>query len=117
MLDFLDDFQKKVVYVVAIIALVILSGVGIFLYKNRHILSGENEVKGANCPDYWNDYSNGNGSNCMNTKHLGTCDVEQMDFSLSKWTGNDGDCNKLKWARTCDLTWDGITNNPNIKCK
>jgi len=116
MLDFLDDFQKKVLYVVVGLFLVILSGVAIFLYKRRHILSGENEIKETNCPDYWNDYSNGNGSKCVNTKRLGTCNVEEMDFSLSKWTGNNGLCHKYKWARSCDLNWDGITNNPRIKC-
>jgi hypothetical protein len=116
MLDFLDDFQKKVVYVFGILIVVILSFVTVVVYNNRNILTGENKIKGTNCPDYWNDYSNGDGSKCINTKHLGTCDVEEMNFSLSKWTGDDGNCHKLKWARTCDLTWDGITNNPNIKC-
>jgi hypothetical protein len=25
-------------------------------------------------------------------------------------------CHKYKWARSCDINWDGITNNPKIKC-
>jgi len=114
MLDFLDDFQKKVIFVVGILFVVILSIVGFMLYKKRNILSGENEIKGANCPDYWKEnYTDGK---CINDKSLGTCGIEEMDFSLSKWNGDDGMCHKLKWARSCDLTWDGITNNPNIKC-
>lgn len=112
MLDFLDDFQKKVLYVLIGLSLVILFVVAIVIFKNRKLLSGGNEIKGANCPDFWKDFSDGNGSNCVNNKHLGTCGVDNMDFSLSKWTGEQGVCHKYKWAKTCDLTWDGITNNP-----
>ena len=36
-----------------------------------------------------------------------------MNFNTGLWTGDDGICNKQKWANSCDLTWDGITNNPN----
>ena len=32
-----------------------------------------------------------------------------MDFTGDFWQGSTGDCNKYKWARACDLTWDGIT--------
>ena len=34
-----------------------------------------------------------------------------MDFSYSHWNGKDGLCNKYKWAKKCDLTWDGITTS------
>ena len=39
-----------------------------------------------------------------------------MDFSVYPYSGADGLCNKKKWAKTCELTWDGITNNKSI-CK
>lgn len=115
MLDFLDDFQKKVMFVILILFIIILSVFTIIIYKNKN-KNAAYKMKNVNCPDYWQDNSQGNGSNCVNTKHLGTCDIEDMDFSLSKWVGDDGLCHKLKWSRSCDLTWDGITNNPNIKC-
>ena len=123
MLDFLDDFQKKVLFVVLIILMVILSIVAILVYRNKNKMGDNEKMKFMNCPDYWQDNSQGNGSKCVNTKHLGTCSTtaeeeqQEMDFSLSKWSGEDGLCHKSKWARSCDLTWDGITNNPNIKCK
>ena len=39
-----------------------------------------------------------------------------MNFNSGLWSGDDGLCNKNKWANACDLTWDGVTNNPNA-CK
>ena len=121
MLDFLDDFQKKVLFAVLIILMIILSIVVMIVYKNKNKRSDDEKMKHMNCPDYWKDNSQGNGSKCVNTKHLGTCSTtaeeQEMNFSLSKWTGDDGMCHKRKWAMGCDLTWDGITNNPNIKCK
>ena len=37
-----------------------------------------------------------------------------MDFTGDHWQGSSGSCNKSKWAKQCDLTWDGITNNDGI---
>ena len=34
-----------------------------------------------------------------------------MNFNNPPWSGSNGLCVKSKWARTCDLTWDGVTNN------
>lgn len=63
------------------------------------------DADGTNCP-----------AKCFNTHHLGTTSTNcpnlpiAMDFSTSEFTGGAGDCNKKKWAETCGLTWDGITN-------
>ena len=38
-----------------------------------------------------------------------------MNFSGGAWNGNDSICNKAKWARQCNLSWDGITNS-NFGC-
>jgi hypothetical protein len=111
----MEDFYKYVLYAVSIILLIILSVVGVYLYKNKHVLVGENKVKVMNCPDYWIEDPN-NKNVCINSKNLGTCDVNDMDFSLSKWNGNQGLCSKKKWAMSCNLTWDGITNNSSVKC-
>ena len=34
----------------------------------------------------------------------------QMNFNSSAFMGSKGKCNKQKWARSCNVTWDGITN-------
>lgn len=66
----------------------------------------------AECPDYWLDKSKGNISKCVNVENLGKAACPKiMDFSTSFWTGSDGLCNKYKWAKGCNLTWDGITTD------
>lgn len=117
MLGMLDDFQKNVVFVVLIIFIIILFFIGLFLYRNRNKYTGENKIKDSNCPDYWNEISYEKGFKCLNIKSLGTCNQPEIDFSDSKWNGKNGLCNKLEWAKKCNLTWDGITNNPDLNCK
>ena len=34
-----------------------------------------------------------------------------MNFNNPPWSGSNGLCVKSRWARGCDLTWDGVTNN------
>ena len=67
----------------------------------------------SDCPDYWLDMSDGSGNKCVN-KHedLGNsvC-ATTMDFSESFWSGDIGLCRKKQWAKKCNLTWDGVTNN------
>jgi len=73
----------------------------------------------AQCPDYWIDMSGGMGPGgyCINTKNLGKGRCKnKMNFNSGLWSGEDGLCNKKKWADSCDLTWDGVTNNPEA-CK
>ena len=36
-----------------------------------------------------------------------------MNFNTGPWASSDGLCNKSKWAKACNLTWDGVTNNKN----
>jgi hypothetical protein len=111
----LDDFKKNVIYFISIVFITVLTAAAIILYKNKKE-EDKKKLKGINCPDYWEDVSEGNGSNCINVKNLGTCGNNAMDFTTEQWVGDNGLCNKNEWAKKCDLTWDGITNNPNVKC-
>jgi hypothetical protein len=104
------NFQKIVLIVSAVFLVIMLIVIGVLLYKNKFTEVFPPII--SNCPDYWEDKSNGNSSNCVNIKGLGTCGVKSKDFSGPDWTSNAGLCNKARWARNCNLTWDGITNNP-----
>jgi hypothetical protein len=66
------------------------------------------------CPDHWQDLSEKTkGSKCVNVKKLGTCGINVMDFSKPQWIGSKGSCNKKRWATSCGVVWEGITNkNP-----
>lgn len=63
------------------------------------------------CPDYFEV----EGENiCMNSKNLGTCGENKMDFNSDKYKGYTGLKEKLKWANNCNVVWDGITNNSEL---
>jgi hypothetical protein len=109
----MSSFQDTVLSVALFCLIITLLIIGIALYRNRASLAFPPVV--ADCPDYWIDSSDGNGASCKNVKNLGntSCD-KTMDFSTSNWSGNRGLCNKSRWAKSCNLTWDGITTNTNI---
>jgi hypothetical protein len=99
-------FQKTVSTVAIIILIIALCFIGIALYRAKYNSAYPPTL--ANCPDYW-DIS---GNDCMNSMGLGNpnCNVP-MDFTKPNWSGKDGLCNKYTWATSCNLTWDGITDN------
>ena len=102
------EFQKKVVLIAAIFLIITLIIFGIVLYNRKYVTEYPPAI--AECPDYWVNID----GTCVNQKNLGkdTCEKE-MNFTQEAWTGDDSMCLKQKWAKGCDLTWDGITNNNN----
>jgi hypothetical protein len=118
-------FQK----IVLTIAIVLLIGVLIIINISLTNASASRlwpPIK-TDCPDYWEDLS-GNGSQCFNVKDIGTCNppsyigdnpnsASTKNFNRPLYTGANGLCEKRKWARRCNVEWDGITyghgiNNP-----
>jgi hypothetical protein len=99
-------YQKIVVTIAIILLILALIAFGVVLYNQRYNSTFPPIV--ADCPDYW---TNIDGS-CVNSKNLGkpTC-KKNMDFEDGVWAGDNGLCIKQKWAKSCDLTWDGVTNN------
>ncbi len=106
------NFQQIVLYIAIILLIVALIVFGSMLYTDAKVYPPTQ----GQCPDYWIDMSGGIGTGgyCINTKNLGKGECSnRMNFNTGVWTGDDGLCNKQKWAKSCDLTWDGVTNNPN----
>ena len=106
------NFQKKVIIVATIILIGLLVFVGYAIQKDK----GEATFPPvtAECPDYWDSVNN----ECVNTKSLGSCNLDDSpkNFDVDIYKGNDGPYEKYKWAKNCKTSWDGITNMPNI-CK
>tara|TARA_Y100000389_G_scaffold76339_1_gene72982 strand:+ start:655 stop:1092 length:438 start_codon:yes stop_codon:yes gene_type:complete len=137
----LGDFQKKIVNVLGILLVICLViFFTLIFYINRE--QKFPPVIG-DCPDYWissnyfknkdkfnmlDDLSIKNGleetlnkdekdnkSKCVNIKKLGNPNCSKiMDFNEIPYNTKNGLCAKYKWAKDCDLTWDGITNNKRI---
>ena len=110
-----SSFQEITVIIALVLLIICLIIIGITLYNSTY--NAEYPPVSADCPDYWKDLGVSSGEGCVNAQSLGKQDKQickgPMDFSLSGWQGSDGMCRKNKWAKTCDLTWDGITNNDN----
>jgi hypothetical protein len=105
----MDTFQFIVIIVAVILLVIMLIFIGVSLHNKKSKAVFPPVV--AECPDYWLDMSEGNAKNCVNAKNLGSCDIKSMDFSGAFWSGSDGLCHKSKWAKQCNLTWDGVTNS------
>lgn len=106
-------FQNIVLIAATTILIISLCFIGLSLYNQKYKADYPPII--ANCPDYWID-SSGNGSQCKQDSNnpIGTCSGP-MDFTAPEWAGQDrGICSKYKWAKSCNLTWDGITNNADI---
>jgi len=111
------SIQKIMLVIASVLLILTLIVVAVSLYNKKYDDKYPPVV--AQCPDYWLDESTGNevnGSKCVNVKNLGkdSCKTE-MDFSKPMWLGDQGLCNKKRWARACDLNWDGVTNS-NFEC-
>tara|TARA_B100001142_G_scaffold326875_1_gene383293 strand:- start:1071 stop:1424 length:354 start_codon:yes stop_codon:yes gene_type:complete len=113
----MEAFQTIVLIVAISILSLCLIFIGVALYYHKD--AEKYPPVQASCPDYWLDisdkYDDGH-VHCKNIHGLGKgCTQsgknEIMSFTSSKWLGNHGTCNKRKWARHCDLTWDGVTNS------
>jgi len=71
------------------------------------------------CPDYYYMSSIGN---CYDKRHVfhdtkSTCYSENFNRILYKNSGigiESGMCKKKLWANTCNVSWDGITNNSKL---
>jgi hypothetical protein len=100
-------FQKTVSTVAIIILIIALCVIGIALYRQKYNSKYPPVI--ANCPDYW-DVS---GNLCVNSMKLGnpSCKNTNMDFTQGNFAGTAGMCAKYQWARSCNLTWDGISDN------
>jgi hypothetical protein len=105
-------FKTIVVIIATIFLIAALTFIGYSLYKHQYKSKFPPLI--GQCPDYWvaNDKNE-----CENPKSLGksTCH-DAKSFDNPHFKGHNGNCNKYNWARQCKVSWDGITNNPDI-CK
>jgi hypothetical protein len=102
-------FQKSVATVAIVILIITLCFIGIALYNQAKNANYPPAI--ANCPDYW-DVS---GNMCVNSMALGndTCH-RPMNFTTPQWNNSSAMCRKYTWAQSCNLTWDGISDNASL---
>ena len=101
------------------ILFVVLVGLLIYYYYQQYTSYTETQStltwprKISECPDYF--ISDGKGG-CKNTYNLGTCPSVDgvlqpnatVKFDSAEFTGDDAKYNKCRWAKNCQVSWEGI---------
>ncbi len=103
------NFQQIVILIASILLILTLVFIGYSLHNNRFNKKFPPII--GECPDFWVAEK----EKCKNPKNLGNC-RGVMNFNDNRFKGHDGNCNKSKWANNCNVSWSGITNDPNV-CK
>jgi hypothetical protein len=98
-----------------IIVLSMIIGFGVKSYLNiKSVNKQKSNMKfppwPAKCPDYWKV---GGDGECINDKRLGKCNngsegTIDMKFEDNIFKGSDGARYKCKWAKKCNIPWEGI---------
>ena len=110
----MQAFHKTVFFIAIITFVITMLLVAYLVYRAKKTLAYPPVV--ADCPDYWEEHMDGNNSVCVNVQNLGKPSCEsKMNFTTSQWIGKSGLINKSNWAKKCDLTWDGVTNNTKLR--
>jgi hypothetical protein len=105
---------KSTLSVIAIVLLIIcLIGIATMLSVQKSNITWPPEIN--DCPDFWEKKpkSDGSGGNvCTNTRNIGDMNCsKEMDFDeIQEYQGESGKCQKYLWAKSCKVSWDGITN-------
>lgn len=101
------SFQKITMTIAIIFLVLMLAMIAVLLYNSASSLQFPPDI--AECPDYWEVIGD---KVCKNVQNLGngTCG-SQKSFSGAEWQGNAGIKHKNAWAKSCGITWDGVTNN------
>lgn len=97
----MNSFQQIIVIIAIIILILCLIMIGIALHNHNSKDVFPPVI--ADCPDYWEVDSSGN---CTPTDAIGLhsrCTTVPPNIKSV--------CEKYVWAKNCNITWDGISNN------
>lgn len=114
----LTTFNKSVLFISTILLIIGLIIVANFIIKNKSTEVYPPVV--SDCPDYWDvDYDSQGKKHCKNNTYINdgrsTAICRSYPHALFSANGSSPDdilCEKSKWAKDCNIHWDGITNNP-----
>lgn len=110
-------FYKSLLIGTLVSLIIVLAIMGVMLGNSSKKQSFPPEY--SMCPDYYtinsenvcninsDIYSNRN-ADCMNKS------FNENKFKIGGTGPLSGLCEKKKWANTCGVTWDGITNNSDL---
>ena len=115
----LDNFNKTVLLVASVLLIFGLIIIGLFSIKS--IESSAYPPIISDCPDYWNVSYDAQKNKICQQDSINTGIVPDTAnrcvaypvslFSANGSSVNDIICEKNNWAKSCNIHWDGITNN------
>jgi hypothetical protein len=110
-------FYKSLLIGTIVSLIITLAIMGVILGNSAKNQSFPSEY--GMCPDYYTIDSQNTCKINSNIYSNVTVDCMNKNFDDAKYnvggTGPiSGLCEKKKWANTCGVSWDGITNNSNI---
>lgn len=117
----ITKFNKTVLMIASILLILGLIIIGIIIIRSLEEEAFPPII--TDCPDYWNvGYNSSSEIICSNNQiNSGYSRPQCRNYPTSAFSVNgtsDADkmCEKYKWAKDCNIHWDGITNNPKA-CK
>ncbi len=114
----MSEFQNIVMIVAVVLLIISLLILAVVMWNNRFAKLYPPVLPG--CPDYWapEPGTESSPSTCHNVYNLGNGSTGCKSFSHSGVNyGNPtstSNCAALDYARKCNITWDGITNNSSV---
>lgn len=106
------EYKSTLSIVAIILLIVLLITVAVMLKYQKSSLEWPPTT--SDCPDYWEkkEKEEGDGNICVNVRNIGKegC-LKEIDFAnIDAYKGTSGLCQKYLWAKSCNQSWDGITN-------
>lgn len=98
-------FQMRTLTIAIWILIISLGLIAVLLMVGKGKQDFPPEI--GTCPDYWQLLEDGT---CHNIKALGTGCPGSINFNVDEYKGDKGKIAKCKLIKSCNATWDGITN-------
>jgi hypothetical protein len=105
------NFQRIVLLIAGILFVGFMITIIYSMIKANRI--GEWPPVIANCPDNW-VMDDKTCRNINGVYNKGTESCNAINPSSDAYSGANGLCEKYKWASSCEVNWDGISNNPSV---
>ena len=112
------ELNFKMIIVIVFLMILVVLLVIIFRAMKDALVNNEWPGNVSKCPDYWMEDMSSDDIICSNEKNI-VIDTCPKAVNMSTYIYNSkilatSDCAKAQWARSCDLTWDGVTNKKNV---
>ena len=111
----LNTFHKISLILASVLLIIALIITGVLIYNSLMEKAFPPII--SDCPDYWNVHRDENNNIiCRNLSTVNRGSPKCQDYPVTGFSQNgtsehDLICEKQRWAESCGIYWDGVTNN------